>query len=146
MTYAKGRFVQWCSLSTGSDAILVLLLQTTGLDADTTLQDFPTLSSLLAANTEANFTNYARKVLTSGITISVNTTANTATISLANFTWLAAGGAVNNTLGKLVTAYRPTPSSADAQCIPMTYHDCTATTTGADLLVQISLGNLAVAS
>jgi hypothetical protein len=147
MTYAKGRMVQWATVSAGSDALLVLLLKTTGLVADATLKNYATLAAVFAGgNVEADFTNYARKVFTTGITITVSTAASTATVTTGNYTWSAAGGAVNNTLGKLIVAYRPTSSSTDAQCIPMSYHDLTATTTGSDLLVSISASGLAVAS
>lgn len=146
-SYAKGRFIQWSTVSAGSDAILVILLQASGLVADATLKNYATLSALFAGgNLEATFTNYSRKVFTSGLTITVSTGASTATLSMANYTWSASGGALNNTLGKLITAYRPTPSSTDAQCVPMTYHDCTATTTGSDLLVSIAGTGLALAS
>lgn len=146
-TASKGRFVRYCDLATGSDAIGVMLLTTTGLVADTTLQDYTTIAAMLTAgNTEATFTNYARKFFTSGITITPNFTANTNTISMSNFTWTAAGGTTNNAIGKLVTYYRPTSLSADSACVPMTFHDLTATTTGSDLLVSIASGNLALAS
>jgi hypothetical protein len=146
-TYAKGRFIQWSTVSAGSDAILVILLTTTGLVADATMKNYATLAAVFSGgNTEATFTNYARKAFTSGLTITQSTGASTATLSMSNFTWTAAGGATNNNLGKLITAYRPTSTSTDAQCIPMTYHDCTATTTGSDLLVSIAAGNLALAS
>lgn len=124
----------------------LVLLKTSGLQVDATLQDYVLLSTLLASNTEATFTSYARKILTTGITITPNFTLNTMTIGLGTQTWLAAGGTSNDTLGKLVVCYRPTSSSADSATIPMTGHDITATTTGSDLIVQIASGNLALAS
>jgi hypothetical protein len=146
-TASKGRLVRYCDLATGSDAIGVMLLTTTGLVADTVLQDYTSVSSMLAGgNTEATFTNYVRKFFSSGITITPNFTTNTQTISMAGYTWSAAGGALNNTLGKLVTYYRQTSGSADSACVPMTFHDLTATTTGSDLLVSIASGNLGLAS
>ena len=146
-TYAKGRFVKWCELDRTDDAIILVLLKSANLVADTTLQDYPTLGALLAGTSdEADFTNYARKEFTSPLTIPVNTTANTATVQLTTQTWLAAGGVVNNTLGKLVSAYRPATSAPDSQIIPMTYHDLSGTTTGSDLLIQIASNNLAIAS
>lgn len=146
-TYAKGRFVEWSTLPAASDSIVVCLLKSSGLQADSTLQDYQTLSALLAAsNDEADFTNYVRKILTGGITISVNTTTNVAAVQPGNFTWSAAGGALNNTIGKLITCYRPDSGSPDSDIRPMTYHDCTVTTTGSDLLISISGSNLATAS
>lgn len=139
-TVAKGRFIQQASLATGADAVLVCLLKSTGLQADATLQDQVTLSALMASNTEATFTNYGRKVLTSGLTITQNFTTNVQTVAIGNQTWFAAGGGSNDTLGKLVTAYRPLSSSPDSACIPMLAYDFTATTTGSDLIAQFAGG------
>lgn len=145
-TYAKGRFIHWATLPEASDFIEVVLLKSAGLQADSTLQDYQTLSALLAAtNDEADFTNYIRKVA-AGVNIVMNTTANTATLQIANLTWLAAGGVQNNTLGKLITVYRPSDAVTDAGALPMTYHDLSAATTGSDLLVSISGQNLAQAA
>ena len=133
-------------MSAGSDNLSLVLLKSAGLQADTILQDYTTLSSLLASNAEATFTSYARKIITTGVTITLDFTANTATIGLGNQTWLAAGGASNDTLGKLVVCYRQLSTSVDSATIPMTGHDITATTTGSDLIVQIASGHLALAS
>lgn len=124
----------------------MILLKSSGLQVDTTLQDYTTLSTLLASNTEATFTNYGRKVLTSGFTITPNFTTNVNSVAVGNQTWFAAGGASNDVLGKLITAYRPLSSSPDSACIPMTGYDFTATTTGSDLIAQFASGIYATAS
>lgn len=123
----------------GTDNILVVLLQSTGLQADATLGTYQYLSQLTAAgNTEATFTNYARKVLTStNITVSVNTTTHVTTLDITDQVWNAAGGATNNTLGALITGYRPTSASTDASVLLLTKHDCAITTTGGNLTVTI---------
>lgn len=130
---AKGRFVEKYSLLTGSDNIVVVLLLSSGLQADATLAGYTNLATLLAATSdEATFTNYARIILASGnITI---TTTTTVTVALTgNLVWNSAGGAVNNTLGALLTCYRPTSGSADSAIIPMTKHDFSTTTAGGNL-------------
>ena len=56
--YAKGRFVEKFMLPVGGDNIVVLLLQASGLQADTTLRTHQTVSAMLSAgNNEATFTN-----------------------------------------------------------------------------------------
>lgn len=130
---AKGRFVEKYSLLTGSDNIVVVLLQSTGLQADATLAGYTNLGALLAATSdEATFTNYARIILASGnITI---TTTTTVTVSLTgNLVWNSAGGALNNVLGAALTCYRPTSGSADSAIIPLTKHDFSTTTAGGNL-------------
>lgn len=56
---ARGKIRYYLELPAASDSLLVVLLQTTGLQADDTLRDHDTLAVLLAAsNDEATFTNY----------------------------------------------------------------------------------------
>lgn len=145
---AKGRMVEKATLPIGTDAIMVLLLKSTGLQADATLRNYTNLATLLGSNTEADFTNYARKLITSGMTTVVNTGVGTGvcTWDIPDITWTAAGGATNNTLGKMIVAYRPTSSTLDSGCLPLTFHDFTATTTGTDLLASIAGTGLALAS
>jgi hypothetical protein len=147
-TVAGGSFIRYMQLPLGgTDALLVVLLQSTGLQADATLQDYTTLQAILTAgNLEATFTNYARIVVNSGITITPNLTANTQTVTMGNWTWNSAGGAVENTLGKLLVCYRATSATLDSSVIPLTGHDFTATTTGTNLLASIATTGLAVAT
>lgn len=137
--YAKGRWVEKYSLPTGSDNILVVLLQSTGLQADATLGTYQFLSQLLTAgNTEATFTNYSRHVLTSAsITVSVNTSTGVTTVDITDQVWNAAGGATNNTLGALLTCYRPTSASTDSSVVLLTKHDFAVTTTGGNLTATV---------
>lgn len=135
---AKGRFVEKYMLLTGSDNIVLVLMQSAGLQADATLAGYSNLGTLLAAaSDEATFTNYSRIVLSTSapITISVGTGVS---VAIPSQTWNSAGGAVNNTLGALLTCYRPTSGSADSAVIPLTKHDFSVTTTGANLLATIT--------
>lgn len=144
-TYAKGCFVEKCKLPLGTDHILVVLLQSTGLPADTTLQNYANLAALVAASQEANFSNYARlSLISSNITIAQNTTSSptTQTVSFtpAPMIMNGAGGAVNNTLAKIALAYQPTASTADSGCLVLATQDYSFSTTGGQL--QITLGTL----
>lgn len=143
--YAKGKFAEKASLPFGTDAVMVILLQSAGLVADTTLKNYQTLAALLVANTEATFTNYVRKAGT-GLTVTPNTGTGIQTFDMNDVTWSAAGGALNNTLGKIITAYRQTSSALDSQMLPLTYHDFTATTTGGDLFAQFASTGVATAT
>lgn len=104
--------------------------------ADATLRDHDTLAAILAAaNTEADFTNYARKT---GITatLTVDDTNERVDVDIPDQTWTAAGGASNNTLVKLIVYYEE--AAADATRIPLTAHDFAVTTDGSDLTAQIA--------
>ena len=141
---AKGRFAEKFKLPLGTDAIEIVLLKATGLQADTTLRAYSDLATLLASNAEADFNNYARKVLTGGITVAPSGTSQI--VDIPDLTWLAAGLNGDPTLGKLITVYRATSSALDSDKLPLTYHDVSAQTSGSDLLAQISASGLASAA
>jgi hypothetical protein len=140
-TVAAGRGVRYCDLALGTDRLVVVLLQTSGYQGDATVRNYTNLASVLnGVNLEATFTNYARKIVTSGITITPNTTTHANTVSIANLSWLAAGGALNNTVSKLLICYQSTSGATDAQTVPLYNCDVSATTTGQDYNVTISSG------
>jgi hypothetical protein len=134
---SKGKEKYYAELPAANDALIIVLLKATGLEADDTLNNYDDLAALLAAaNDEADFTNYARKSLTAGsITITLSDGNNRLEIDLTDQTWTAAGGGTNNTLGKLLICYDPdTTAGTDSSIVPIAYYDFTATTDGTDLL------------
>jgi hypothetical protein len=139
-TYAAGSYIQWCKLTVGTDNILIVPLQATGIPSDTVMQDCTSLQAVFTAGgVEANFTGYIRPVLgSSAVTVTYNTTANTATATFAPQVWTAAGGAVNNSLVKIVIAYRLSSSTADSGCPVIAVQDYTASTTGGGLTINAS--------
>lgn len=135
---AKGRAAYYATLPATNDALVLVLFKTV-LDADSALVDRTTLAAITGAgNVEADFTNYARKTLTS-VTVTVDNTNDRVDVDIADQTWTAAGGAANNTLAKLVIGYDPdTTGGTDSDIIPLTHHDFVTTTDGSDLLAQIA--------
>jgi hypothetical protein len=120
-----------------------LLLISAGLQADATLSDHATVAAALAAtNDEATFTNYVRKSLVSPV-VTVDNTLDQVRLGLTGaapvtIQWAAAGGAVNNLLGKACIYYDPTPgSSTDAQLIPLVWPDVAAQTDGTTLVLTL---------
>jgi hypothetical protein len=120
----------------------MVLLQATGLQADSTLRDHDNLSVLLAAsNDEATFTNYTRKVLSSGVTVTVDDSNDWLDVDIADQTWTSAGGTTNNSIGKLLMAYDPdTTSGTDTTIIPVSAHDLVFTTDGSSVVAEIAAG------
>lgn len=136
---AKGKAGYYATLPAANDALIVVLIKSSGLEADDTLNNYDDLAALLAAaNDEADFTNYARKTITS-VTNTVDDTNNRLDSDFADQTWTSAGGASNNTLGKLLVCYDPdTTAGTDSTVIPLTYHDFSATTDGSDLTAVVA--------
>lgn len=143
---AVGKIQHYATLPGSNDAFVVVLLKASGLEADNTLRDYDTLAALLAAaNDEADFTNYARKTLTSlgGSGITVDDTNNRVDIDIADQTWTSAGGATNNSLAAVLVCYdADTTSGSDSDIIPLTKQDFVVTTDGTDLTYQLSSSGL----
>jgi hypothetical protein len=98
--------------------------------------DRATIAALLAAsNTEADFTNYARKTGLTG-TVTVDNTNDRVDVDIDDQTWTSAGGATNNTLTKAIVYYQE--SGADSGRIPLTHHDFALTTDSSDITLQVN--------
>jgi hypothetical protein len=127
---AKGFAGYYWTLPNPSDAIQVLLLKTSGLEADETLADYASISALLAGTSdEATFTNYARKTLASlTSTVDNNSPNNWRTLDAADIVFASAGGADNTAVSKLVVFYNPdTTANVDANAIPICAMSCVFT-------------------
>lgn len=124
----------------GADLIVVLLKTAA---ADNTLRDYDTLAALLAAgggaeNVEADFTNYARKVVDNGdVTVTVDDSNNRVDVDFPDQTYTSAGGASNNTMVKALVCI---DGASDAARIPVSAHDWTPTTDGNDLVLVLPTG------
>lgn len=138
---AKGRIVEYYNRVKGNDpanaAFIVVLLKVA--EADATLIDYDDLNALLGAagNTEADFTNYARKTLTDSDLATLpapDDTNNRYDVDLPDQTYSSAGGASNNTLVKALVCYdSDTTGGTDANIIPLCHYDFSVTTDGNDL-------------
>lgn len=141
---AKGRIVEFYNRVKTPDpanaAFVVVLLKVA--EADALLRDYDTLALLLAgSNTEANFTNYARKVISAGALASLpapDDTNDRREVDIADQTWTAAGGTLNNTLVKAIICYDPdSTGGTDTTLVPLCHYDFPRTTNGTDLIMQI---------
>jgi hypothetical protein len=135
-----GEVKKYAKLDGGAnDALLVVLLKSSGLEADNTLRDYDDLAAILgAANDEADATNYARKTVTS-VSITVDDTNNRVDCDFADQTWTSLGGASNNTVGKLLVCYDPDTTGGDnSSVVPLTAHSFDLTTDGSDVTATVS--------
>ena len=121
-----------------NSALIVVLLKVT--ESDVLLKDYDDLGALIAgANTEADFTNYARVVLTDAdLATPVPDDGSDFMESLLTLiTYVAAGGALNNSLVKAIICYdSDTGAGTDANIIPLTAHDMSLTTDGNNFRVE----------
>jgi len=144
---AKGKLAYYAGLPATNDALIIVLVKSSGLETDSTLKDYDDLASLLAGTTdECDFTNYARKTVTS-VTVTVDDTNDRVDMDMADPTWSAAGGGTNNSTGKLLICYDPdTTTGTDSSVIPVAAYDFTVTTDGSDVTAQVATAGFARAS
>jgi hypothetical protein len=131
--------------SAADSALVIVLLETTGLEVDDTLNNHDELAALLATATNEQ-TNQARKVLTDTDLAAVpapNDTTNTLTLIIPDVTWTALAG---NAISKLLVCFRPTAGAADSAVIPLTYHDFVVTPDGSDVTADVGASGIWVSS
>lgn len=150
---AKGRVVEFYNRVDTNDptnsALVLVVLQSSGLESDSVLIDKDTLSDVLAGTTnEATNTNYARKVLTDSdlSAPSQDDTNNRYSVDIPDQTWTnvsASGGA----WGKLLICYDgDTTAGNDSNIVPLTAHDFVVAPDGGTVTAQIDTVGFFVAS
>lgn len=131
---SKGRVVYYCTLPAANDALIVVPIEASGVEADATLKDYDTLSALLAAANNEQST-MGRKTVTS-VTVTVDDTNERVDVDIADQTWTAATG---NAISDILIGYDPdTTSGTDADIIPLLWFDASATPDGSNLTAVIN--------
>lgn len=123
--------------STANAAFVIVPIETTGIEADDTLNNYDDLAALLAAASNEQ-TNQSRKVLTESDLAAVpapDDTNNRLDLDLPDQTYTALAG---NAIGKFLVCFRPDTASADSAIIPLTAHAVTLTPDGNDVVLQIN--------
>jgi len=140
----KGRIATYAGLPAANDGLVVIPLLAAGLEADATLADYGTVAALLAGTTDEN-TTMGRKVVSSGVTVTVDNTNDRVDIDMPDQTWsaVAASGAV----GALLIAYDPdTTTGDDTTLIPLTKHGFAVTPDGSDITAVVATAGFARAA
>lgn len=141
---AKGRVAELYNRVDSNDpansALIILILATSGIEADATLRDVDTVTALVAGTTnEVTNTGYARKVLTDAdiVAFAPDDTNDRVDLDIPDQTWtaVAAGDGWND----LVVAYdNDTTGGTDANIVPLTLHDFVLVPDGSDVTAQIA--------
>ena len=145
---AKGKVAEYYDRVKSNDpansAIILVPIETSGLEADSTLIDADTLAAVLAGATNEQST-MGRKTLTDAelATIPAPDDSNDRNErSLPTVTWTAASG---NAISKMLVCYDPdTTGGTDSNIIPLTMFDFAQTPSGAD--IQMTTGTFFRAS
>lgn len=137
MNISKGRVIELYARVKSNDpansALILVPIETAGLEADATLIDADTLTALLAGTTNEQ-TTMGRKVLTDADLAALpapDDTNDRYDISLPTVTWTAATG---NAISKIAVCYdSDTTTGTDANIIPLTMFDFAVVPDGSDI-------------
>ncbi|MEO3860875.1 hypothetical protein [Acrocarpospora sp. B8E8] len=129
-----GRVAYDMTLPGTNDALIIVPIEASGIEADNTLRDYDDLGALLAAANNEQST-MGRKTVTS-VTVTVNDTDNRVEVDIADQTWVAASG---NEIAALLFCYdNDTTGGTDTNIRPLTKHDFSAIPDGSDLTATIT--------
>lgn len=138
----KGRVIELYNRVKSNDpstsALVLVPIETSGLESDATLIDADTLAAVIAGTTNEQ-TTMGKKVLTDA-ELAVFPTPNDGSdyyeVSLPTVTWTAASG---NPISKIVVCYEPnTGTQTNSTLVPLTMFDFVQSPSGAD--IQMTTG------
>lgn len=135
LNIAKGKLKYYAELPGSTDSLILVPLETAGLEADALLRDYDDLAAILAASTNEQ-TTMGRKDLT-GVAIVVDDTNDRVDIDFDDVLWAAATG---NPIAAMLLCYKPASGSADNAIVPMAKFDYSVTPNGGDITVQVPAG------
>jgi hypothetical protein len=116
---ALGRASALAALPAASDALILIPLESSGLESDAVLKDKDTFADVVSGTTNEQ-TSVGRKTL-SGITVTVNDTLDRVEVDAADVSWTSPTG---NPVGAAVIVYDPDATTGtDADLIPVTKAD-----------------------
>ena len=139
---AKGRVVEFYNRVESDDpstsALILVPIETSGLESDATLIDADTLAAVLSGSTNEQ-TTMGRKTLTQADLAALpapDDTNDRYDVSLPTTTWTAATG---NAISKILVCYdADTGAGTDANIIPLCMFDFAVTPDGSD--IQMTTG------
>jgi hypothetical protein len=130
---AKGKIAYYAGLPAANDALIAVLLKSSGVESAATLQDYTTLSAILAGtNDESTFTSYARQTCGS-VTVTVDNVNNRVDVDCADISFTVGS---SQALGMLVICYdNDTTGGTDANLVPLVMDDAVASTPATGTLI-----------
>lgn len=137
---AKGRVAELYNRVESNDpansAIILVPIETSGLESDATLIDKDDLAAVLSGTTNEQ-TTMGRKTLTDSDLAAFpapNDTSDYMSLNLPSVTWTAASG---NAISKILVCYdSDTTGGTDSAIIPLTMFDFAATPSGLDITIN----------
>jgi len=121
-------------VGTGNAALVLVPIETAGLETDSVLRDKDDLAAFLSGTTNEQ-TTMGRKTVTA-CTVTVDDTNDRLALDIADQTWTAAAG---NPISKLLICFDPdTTTGTDSSIVPLTLHDLSLTPDGNNFTLTIA--------
>ncbi|MGW7087539.1 hypothetical protein ACWGH2_29140 [Streptomyces sp. NPDC054871] len=135
LTVALGYLKRYAEqVGTGNAALIIVPIETSGLEADSVLRDKDDLAAILSGTTNEQ-TTMGRKTVTA-CTVTVDDTNDRLALDIADQTWTAATG---NAISKLLICFdSDTTGGTDANIVPLTLHDFAVTPDGSDITATVT--------
>lgn len=131
---ALGKLAYYASLPAANDALVMVPLETSGLETDAVLRDKHDFASVVAGTTNEQ-TTVGRKTLAS-VTVTFDDTNDRVAIDAADVVWTSPTG---NPISAMVIGYVPdTTSPSDSAIIPLTKHGVTWSPDGTTFTLSIN--------
>jgi len=131
---ALGKVAYYASLPAANDGLVLIPLETSGLETDAVLRDKDDFAAVVAGTTNEQ-TTVTRKALTS-VTVTVDDTNDRVAVDAADVVYTAPTG---NAISAFVVCYDPdTTTGTDADLIPLTKHDLSWTPDGNNFTLAIA--------
>ncbi|MFD4596693.1 hypothetical protein ACFWPQ_01545 [Streptomyces sp. NPDC058464] len=131
---ALGKLAYYAGLPAANDSLVLIALESSGLETDAVLRDKHDFAAVVAGTTNEQ-TTVTRKTLAS-VTVTVDDTNDRVALDAADVVWTAPTG---NAIGALVIGYIPdTTTPSDSAIIPLTKHDLTWSPDGNNFTLSIA--------
>jgi hypothetical protein len=131
---ALGKVKYYAELPAANDGLVIIALESSGLETDAVLRDKTDFAAVVAGATNEQ-TTVTRKALAS-VTVTVDNTNDRVALDAADVTWTAPTG---NAIGAVVICYDPdTTTGTDSDLIPLTKHDLAWTPDGNNFTLSIA--------
>ena len=135
---AKGRINELARLGLTNDALIAVVLESSGLVAEATMKDYDTLDAILAG-ASSEHTDFAREVLT-GVTVTVNDTDDRQELDVDDIAYTGITGSTQS--GLIVICYDgDTTGGTDANLIPLVADEFVFTPPG-DVTYEVNAAGL----
>lgn len=140
---AKGRVVEYYNRVENNDpansALIIVVLATTGLEAQSVLEDKDDLAAVVAGTTnEVTGTGWNRKTLTDADLVALpapDDTNNRFDVAVPTFNWTP-DAAADDASALLVCYDSDTTAGTDSNIVPLTHHDFVVLTDGNQVVVN----------